>query len=127
MKKKVYVLGNPIFGIDNMPLKILHQLQKELPHIQFIPIDPTEEFPLDTTKDVILIDTVKGIKDVAKFTGLDYWACSPRISLHDFDLPVSLGLLEKLGKIESVTIIGLPARGNKKKIVDQVVRILTTI
>ena len=61
------------------------------------------------------------------YTDLDSFKSSHRVTVHDFDLPISLGLLQKLGKINSVKIIGVPSIGDKKKITNQVIKILKAI
>lgn len=88
------------------------RLKKSFPHINFIHFDPTEELPLNN-KNLTIIDTVIGIKKVTKFDDLNQWKSSPRITVHDFDLPISLGILRKLGKINKVTVIGIPLNVNE--------------
>jgi len=127
MKKTVYVLGNPVVPSDGLPLKIVSKLQKRLPEFSFVHFDPTEEINLETQQELILIDTVIGIKQVTKFDNLEKFLLSPRVSAHDFDLSVSLRLLEKLGKIKKVTIIGMPTEGKLPAIISQVENILKSI
>jgi len=127
MKKNVYVLGNPVVPSDGLPLKIVSKLQKRLPKFSFVHFDPTEEINLETQQELILIDTVIGIKQVTKFDNLEKFLLSPRVSAHDFDLSVSLRLLEKLGKIKKVTIIGMPTKGKLPAIISQVENILKSI
>ncbi|MBM3282863.1 hypothetical protein FJY90_01290 [Candidatus Gottesmanbacteria bacterium] len=127
MKKTVYVLGNPVVPSDGLPLKIVSKLQKRLPEFSFVHFDPTEEINLETQQELILIDTVIGIKQVTKFDNLKKFLLSPRVSVHDFDLSVSLRLLEKLGKIKKVTIIGMPTKGKLPAIISQVENILKSI
>jgi len=127
MKKRVYVLGNPIVKKDCLPIKILPELKRVLPKIQFMHIDPTEEYQYGEIKDIILIDTVIGIHEVTCFTGLNQWSRSSRVTVHNFDLPLSLGLLQKLGKIDSIKIIGVPESGNKKEFISQIVSLLKAI
>lgn len=127
MKKTVYVLGNPLLKIDSKPVQMLPVLQENFPQIRFIRIDPTEEFFLDSASDLILIDTVIGLRDPVLITDMNKWQLSSRVSVHDFDLPISLGILKKLGKIKSVKIIGVPVKGSLKKLNRQVARLLTAI
>ena len=119
MKKNVYVLGNPLVDIDNLPIKLLPKLQKHFPGFSFIHFDPTEELPVNN-KELIFIDTVLGLKKVTRFNGLNHWTISPRVGVHDFDLPINLHLMQKLGKIKKVVIIGIPEKGNQQRILAQV-------
>lgn len=127
MKKIIYVLGNPLVETDSLPTSILPSLAQKLPHLLFTPFDPTEELPSQSLQNLILVDTVLGIEEVTSFTDLNLWRKSPRVTAHDFDLPVSLGLLQKLGKLKSVHIIGIPPKADRKRVIRQVVNILKAI
>lgn len=126
MKNIVYYLGNRLVSIDSKPSKIIPVLKKKFPKIDFMYYDPTEELS-DDTDNFILIDTVAGISKVQCFDDLNYFTKSPRTTVHDFDLPISLGLLQKLGKLKKVTIIGVPAKGPKRKIIEEIVKILESL
>jgi len=126
MKKTVYVLGNPLVNIDNLPLKLLPQLKKNYPEFSFIHFDPTEELT-QADRNLIFIDTVIGIKKVTTFNDLNRWSISPRFTVHDFDLPINLKILQKLGKIKKITIIGVPKKGNQKKILKEIKNLLKSI
>lgn len=124
MKKTVYVLGNPLINIDSLPIKLLPKLRLLCPQIHFEILDPTEEIQLKNTQDLILIDSVIGIDKVTIFHDLDFFAYSPRVTIHDYDLPINLKLMQKLGKIKKFTIIGVPANGNKQKILNEIINLL---
>ncbi|MEK7078801.1 MAG: hypothetical protein AAB929_01910 [Patescibacteria group bacterium] len=114
---KIYVFGNPLVKEDSLPLSMLPQLQKQFPDIHFIVVDPNENFPPEGERDLIILDTVKGISEV---TLLDYSDLakiekSP-ISPHDYDLLLHLLLLKKMEKINIVKIIGIPPTSNNKKV-----------
>ena len=66
---KIYIFGNPLVVEDSLPLDILPQLQKQFPDIHFSVVDPNENFPPEGERNLIILDTVKGIPDV---TLLDY-------------------------------------------------------
>ena len=67
---------------------------------------PNEEW--DVPERLIVIDTVKGIDQVQVFHGLETFSRAPRVSMHDFDALTQMRLLQKLGKLKEVTIIGVP-------------------
>lgn len=123
-KKIVYVLGNPIEKTDSQAFKLIPKLQNKFLHINFIHLDPTEELPLLDNQNLILIDTVMGLKKVTRFDGLNHWKLSPRVTVHDFDLPLSLGILQKLGKLKDLTIIGIPPKGKETQILKEIKNIL---
>lgn len=124
MRKSIYVLGNPIVDVDSLPLKLLPKLQKKCPDFSFELLDPTEEIQFNENQELILIDTVIGINKVTAFHDLSYFAYSPRVTVHDYDLPITLGLLQKLGKVKNIIILGIPKEGNFMKILTELVNIL---
>ncbi|MBU0907622.1 MAG: hypothetical protein KKD18_05620 [Nanoarchaeota archaeon] len=120
MKPIIYLLGNPSFEQDSLPVKLLSKLQAALPQFQFQHLDPTENLPEE--EHLILIDTILGIKEVKTLTEeeLDKIQSSPTVSMHDFDLGFQLKLAKKLGQIKKVTIIGVPPEGNQEEIIKQI-------
>ena len=124
MKKTIYILGNPLLVNDNLPIRLMPKLQKLCPMFFFQQFDPTEELPVGIDKELILIDTVIGIDKVEIFHNLSHFNISPRVSVHDYDLPINLGLMEKLGKIKKITIFGVPSKGNEEKIIKELINLL---
>jgi Ni,Fe-hydrogenase maturation factor len=124
--KTIYILGNPNFEQDSLPVKLLPKLQKVLPQFQFIHLDPTENLP--EQEHLILIDTILDIAEVKLFNekDLEKIQSSPAYSLHDFDLGFQLKLMKKLNKIQKVTIIGVPPEGDENKILIQIKKALIT-
>lgn len=120
----IYILGNEIEPLDNVPVQLMPQLQKMFPLFAFVRLDPTEDLPENATGEFILIDTVIGISKVEMINDLNHLSLSPRVTTHDYDLPLSLGLVQKLGKIKKVTIIGVPPTGSRDKTFAQLVRVL---
>ena len=122
MKKSIviYVLGNEVEPLDNIPIKFIPQLHKEFPNLTFQRLDPTEDLPENGSEEFILIDTVLGLSKVKMINDSNHLLLSPRVTLHDYDLSLSLGLAKKLGKIKKVTIIGVPSEGNQEIILNEV-------
>lgn len=127
MKRSVLIVGNSIEKSDRMPVVLMPLLIREFPTIAFFLYDPTEELPEAVGDDLVLIDSVVGIGRVTVFEGLDEFLVSPRVSVHDYDLPVHLTLLLKLGKIKSVKIIGVPAKGKREKVLKELRRVIPEI
>ena len=122
--KSIYVVGNPLLKDDSMPLRLLPLLQKACPNLVFELFEPTR-MDIPHNVDLTFIDTVQGVKKTVYLHGLKALASSnPAYSLHDFDLGVQLLLLDKFGLLGHVHIIGVPARGNVKKIAHDVLHIL---
>ena len=99
--------------MDSLPIRILPELQKQFPSVSFEVMDPNEEW--DIPKRVFVIDTVVGIKDVMVFYDLAQFSCAARVSVHDFDAYANLQLLRKLGRLEEITIIGVPSEFEEQK------------
>ena len=125
--KTIYILGNPNFEQDSLPLRLLPKLQSSLPNFQFIHLDPTENLPEES--HLVLIDTVLGLKEVKTLSenDLNKIQSSPNYSLHDFDLSFSLKLMKKLNKIQKVTIIGVPSDYEENKALKEIKEIVNKI
>ncbi len=102
----VYVFGNPDLQEDSLPIQLIPPLRKKFPHVGFIVKDPNEEW--DVPEHLIAIDTAVGIDRVQEFHSLEQFHTSPRVSMHDFDALAQLRLLQKLGKLKKITIVGVP-------------------
>jgi hypothetical protein len=103
---RIFVFGNPDISMDSGPLLLLPSLRTTFPEISFETLDPNEEW--EVPHHMHIIDTVVGIDAVTVFQGLDRFMKAPRMTCHDFDAYANLLLLRKLGKIDDVTIIGVP-------------------
>lgn len=104
---KIFVFGNSIVNSDSIPTKLIPALSKKFPEIQFIRADPTENWCQE--KELVILDTVVGISEVTLFNTLEAFEKQSRVTQHDYDLYMDLQLLEKIGKVKKVRIIGIPA------------------
>lgn len=102
----VFVFGNPDIEMDSLPLRLLPELERLFPDVSFVALDPNEDW--DVPEDMIIIDTVVGIDEPCVFHGLDDFAAAPRLTCHDFDAYANLQLMTKVGKLRTVTILGIP-------------------
>ena len=118
----VFVFGNAALEQDSLPLRILPDLETKFPSISFQTLDPNEEW--DVPKEMIVIDTVMGIKDITVFDVLEQFSAAPRVSLHDFDAYANLRLLSKLGKLKNIKIIGVPADIDRNNAILQICAIM---
>lgn len=105
---RIFIFGNPLLEEDSIPLRIASRLRKAFPKLDIKEMDPTEDLRM-LGRDPLIIDTVMGPKDVVVLRGLDSIEDSPRCSLHDLDLGMSLKIMKKTGMIDSVSIIGIPS------------------
>jgi len=108
---RVLVFGNPLLPEDSLPLKLLPKLRKKFPKTDFVESDP-EELEHESAKgQLIIMDTVKGIKKVTVLTekDIDRFELTGKCSVHDFDLSWTLRILRKMGLVSEVRIIGVPS------------------
>jgi Ni,Fe-hydrogenase maturation factor len=117
-KKTIHIFGNPLFDFDNLPIRLAPKLKKIFPEIAFVITDPSENIK-PTDGELIIIDTVEGIKKVVVIDDVKKLETNKIYSLHDFDLAFNLKLLQKIGKLKSVKIFGVPMKGNEKEIFEQ--------
>jgi len=102
----IFIFGNPNLEIDSLPLRVLPALKKHFPDIDFIILDPNEEWKIPD--EMVMIDTVVGIKELTIFNDLKHFIEAPRVSVHDFDAFFNLIYLQKLGKLKKIKIFGIP-------------------
>ena len=105
---KILVFGNSLVAQDSIAPKLLPLLSKKFPSVVFKEFDTAENLEREG-KDLIILDSVLGIDRVMIISDLDQLSMGKSYSMHDFDLPITLRLLKKIGSIESVLIIGIPS------------------
>ncbi len=115
----IWVFGNLDVQEDSLPLRILPQLQRQRPDLTFKTRDPLEEWD-EVPDPFIIVDTVKGLRTVAVFTDLSAFADAPRVTMHDLDLLAQLQLLQKLGKLKRLTLVGVPPELGPDEAVTQI-------
>ncbi|MCS7109262.1 MAG: hypothetical protein NZ903_00500 [Candidatus Micrarchaeota archaeon] len=98
---------------DRLPIEIIPYLRKEFPSLEFIEAESPDE--IEDEKELNIIDTAEGLKEVSLITDLDSICESKRISLHDFDLAMTLKIMKKIGKIKKIRIIAIPKNYSKNK------------
>lgn len=120
--RKVFVFGNPLVEKDTLPLRILPELVKRFPHIEFVTADPTELLAYDD--DVWILDAAEWIDDVVILDDISKLDLPKRFSVHDYDVALDLKLLTKLGKLQKVKIIALPIGMQEKVALSKVGEVL---
>lgn len=108
------MFGNQDLDNDNLAFKVAEKVSAKIKDIEFVEVKPNEDLPFTDNNNVVIMDVVQGIDKVQiiKEKDLKNIVLSPRFSAHDFDLSFQLKYLKKLGKLGTVTIIGLPQEGN---------------
>lgn len=122
---RILVFGNPLVEEDSLPLKLVPDLQKAFPQIQFKEIDSAEQVE-DEGRDLVIIDAVSGIKKVEVITDLESIQLEKIYTMHDFDLGITLKLLKKVGKLDSALIFGVPLHYPKSKALGELEKSIRT-
>ena len=122
-KVKICVFGNPLLDFDSLPLKLVPELQKEFPEINFVVLDPNENLKPEN-KELIIIDTVKNIEEVKVLNDLSKLETAKIFSAHDLDLSFNLKILQKIGKLNKVIIFGIPPEIKKQEAKKQLTRLI---
>ena len=120
--KTIFIFGNEQLEMDSLPLRILSELRRAFPSLNFEIKDPNEEWIVP--EKLIIIDTAVGLKKVKVFDNLDSFDTSPHLTMHDFDAMANLQLLKKLGKLKEVRIIGIPPNIDESEAIESVSKML---
>ncbi|MBU1201595.1 MAG: hypothetical protein KJ583_06815 [Nanoarchaeota archaeon] len=117
---RVLVFGNPYLKYDSLAVEIAKELQ--LQGVEFVMCDSPEQIMQE--KFDYIMDVVEGINEIKVFDNLKLLNPHRMFSLHDFDVTFFLGLMERLGKLNKVSIIGIPTNYDKEKAKKKVKAIL---
>jgi len=123
MKKVIHVFGNPLVEKDSLPLKLLPKLRKEFPEIEFKEFDSVEDLQAEG-RNLLIIDTVQGIKKVQLISDINSIVTGKIYSLHDFDLAQSLKILKKIDMIDDVKIFGVPMNIREQEAFNQLKKLI---
>jgi len=104
---KILVFGNPLVQEDSLAIKVSEKLKKLLPGVEFKEFDSAENLE-EEGKNLLILDVAKGIDRVQIINGVENYQSGNIYSLHDFDLAMTLKLLKKMKKIDSVCVIAIP-------------------
>ncbi len=113
--KYVLVFGNPDIPEDSFAIEIADKLKAEMDPgmFEFIRCDSAEKLMDFKDKEFVILDVVTGIDDVLLIEDVGQLQERKLNTLHDFDLGFYLRLLNEIGELGSVRIIGIPASGSK--------------
>lgn len=126
---KVLCFGNEFFGKDKIAKEIAEEIK--IPGVEFIKCDTPEKFFFTNFfnknknyKNLFILDVAKNIKKVTLIEDLNKIKNIKSITLHDFDLSFFLKLKKELEKDFKIKIICIPMKGNKKKIIGEIKKII---
>lgn len=122
---RILVFGNPLVRGDSIALRILPLLRRRFPEIEFVEFDAAENLE-GQGRDLVIIDSALGIRRAVMLEGTSALSGGRACSMHDFDLALTLRLLEKMGRLDSVRIIAVPAALSEASALRQVCRLLSS-
>ncbi|MCX8147527.1 MAG: hypothetical protein N3D84_03605 [Candidatus Woesearchaeota archaeon] len=117
--KKVYCFGNPDIKEDKIALELADILSREKSlknKVEFVKCTSPDFLLNINEKDLIIIDAVKGLKDVKIIKDINEIRETKTTTMHDFDLGSFLKLMKEAGALRNITIIGVPYTADKRKI-----------
>ncbi len=122
---RILVFGNILEEKDNLALKLLPRLRKEFPKTEFKEFDPNENLEAEVENGkLFILDVVEGIDKVVIIKDIEQLKTDKIYSMHDFDLGFNLKLLNKIGKLKEIEIIGLPQEMNEEEAILEIKKII---
>jgi len=122
---KMYVFGNSEIREDSIALRIVPQLKKRFPEVQFILHSSIDE--IEPSHTICILDSAIGINEVLLITNIKQLKQSKSSTQHDFDISFQLQFLQKIGKIKKVNIIAIPTNFDEEKAVKKASEIIKLI
>ena len=119
---KVLVFGNKYLECDSMAIKVSELLQDE--NIEFQACEDLSQLLELKDDKLTLMDVVYNIEEPMIIEDIKKLRVNQSLSLHDFDLAYFLKLLEEIGRIKKIKIIGVPQKGDPKEIAEKVKKLL---
>src|SRR3989338_6038751 len=121
--KTLYVFGNKYLEDDAFANDVAKEIAKTAEKGLEIKLCAHPEILLDAEEDELLIlDVVKNIKKPILMTEVSQLKARKLISFHDFDVSFVLQLMKNMGTDKKIKIIGIPQKGDAKKIAHEVER-----
>jgi Ni,Fe-hydrogenase maturation factor len=121
---RILVFGNPLLDEDSLPLRLLPEMRKRMPDMEFVETDPND-MPQD--EDLVIIDTAVGIKDVVLIDDIKKLETSDLMSMHEMDLGQTLTLMQAAGLLKEVKIIAVPMGMSPSEALDKTEKMLRSI
>lgn len=120
--RKIFAFGNEFFEGDEVAKELARELSdKRLEkEFEFVIAESPNEI-LNADGELIILDVVKGLKNVKIINNIDDLVLANSLTCHDLDLGFYLKLMKETGKINDVKIIGLPfGNSNYDKLIEEV-------
>ncbi len=123
-KRNVLVFGNSLVDEDSLALIVAKEIKSD--SFLFVECDSAENIE-HFGKDLLILDVAEGINSVCMVDDISKLETFHAYSMHDFDLAMTLKLLKKIGKLDSIRIVAIPMGYDKKKAVLEVQMLLAKL
>jgi len=120
----VLCFGNEAIKEDMLAKELADEI--EIDGIEFVKCNSVDDL-FSYSGNIYIMDVAKGIKKVTLIEDIKKLEANKLISLHDFDLGFFLKLMNEIGKIKNVKIIGIPMESNKEDAKKEAIQILKKI
>ena len=116
---KIFVFGNPLVKEDAVSYAVGNELRNLGFEVEFVndPLSIVDQ----KHERIVIVDTVLGIDKVRCVTLDEITVRGKMFSLHGFDLSNALKLLEVLGLLDDVVVIGVPSNAEPQEVVADVI------
>ncbi len=114
--RKIFCFGNEYIDGDEVAKQLSKLIKTD--KFEFILAESPNEI-LNANEELIILDVVKGLKQVKVIKEIDDLVLANSLTCHDLDLGFYLKLMQATGKINEVKIIGLPYGNNDYKYLKQ--------
>lgn len=101
-------------------------LAVRFPDIEFRETDPNELDLPDEGSEIVVIDTVSGLRDVRFISPDEIAAGKANVTAHDFDLGAWILLSRKVRKNIGILILGIPMHSSYEEALPAVIRLLSS-
>lgn len=118
----ILVFGNPLVKEDSIALRVAEKLKEKF---EFKILDAAEDIE-NEGKNLVILDCADGIEKTELIGDLGKLQTNKIYSMHDFDIALTLKLLKKIGKIESVKVIAIPKNYELEKALKETEKIIKT-
>ena len=122
----IYCVGNQDIPDDALAIELAHELQGNAPGYSF-EVLKHPEILINTLGDLLILDVVKGIPDVALIDDISKLRARNITTLHDFDLGALLRIMKEAGTLQSVRIVAIPMGMEKEKAKKNVISLLDSM
>lgn len=124
MKRTILCFGSEVHG-DEESLRLCDSLAKHH-DFDFVKCDSAIDIMSYVDSDLIIMDNVRGLDKPRLFTRIEDFKRFESVTTHDIDLGTFLHVLDGMGRLKNIRIIGVPVDMKKSDALREVKKILSS-